>query len=74
MTNPPSLAATEAALIAGLAEAFPGWQIWIVHRAKEHGGDQWCAGRPLGEVHGGSAKELADHIRMKLEDEAEEAR
>lgn len=67
------LSDTERGLRDGLAEAFPGWKIWVVPLAL--GGQRWCAARgELAEVHGDSAKHLADHIRMKLDDEAAAAR
>lgn len=67
------LSEVEQGLKDGLAEAFPGWKFWVVPLAA--GGQRWCAARgELGEVWGDSAAHLADHIRMKLEDEAAAAR
>ncbi len=71
--HPGKLSDVQQGLKDALAEAYPGWTIWVVPSAI--GPSRWCAGRgKLGEVYGDSAEHLADHIRLKLEDEAAAAR
>lgn len=49
--------------LAELRERFPGWNLWYVYRAKEHGGPIWC-GQPLPLINTDSPEHLAQEIEM----------
>jgi hypothetical protein len=49
--------------LAALQARFPGWRIWYVPRAKEHGGTIWCA-QPGPLINTDSPDHLAQEIQM----------
>jgi hypothetical protein len=58
----------EQEMIAKLEAEFPGWQVWVVHRAVQ--GPVWCARRWSEETAAGNV-DSADQLRAYLNEQAD---